>query len=67
MKNISVYVFEKRLKTDVPERTRRDTSGQQIDSESLIGWAQLALVGVFAALLILSPKTSAGTSFQPVP
>lgn len=62
MKNISVYVFEKRLKTDVPERTRRDISDQQIDRESLIDWAQLALVGVFAVLYILSPKTSAGKS-----
>ncbi len=67
MKNISAYVFGKRLKAEVPERTRRDIADQQIESESLIGWVQLTLVGVLAALYILSPKTSAGTSFQPVP
>ena len=65
--NISAYVFGKRLEASVPERTRRDIADQQIESESLIGWVQLALVGVFAALYIFSPKTSAGTSFQPVP
>ncbi|MDP6786830.1 MAG: adenylate/guanylate cyclase domain-containing protein [Rhodospirillales bacterium] len=67
MKNISAYVFGKRLEAEVPERTRRDIADQQIESESLIGWVQLTLVGVLAALYIFSPKTSAGTSFQPVP
>jgi hypothetical protein len=38
MKNISAYVFGKRLNAEVPERTRRDIADQQIESESLIGW-----------------------------
>ena len=36
MRNISTYVFGKRLEADVPERTRRDIADQQIESESLL-------------------------------
>ena len=67
MQNISAYVFGKRLQTEVPERTRRAIIEQQIESEILIGWVQLALVGFLATLYLVAPMTSQGTSFLPVP
>ncbi len=50
-----------------PERVRWLIAEQQVRSEILIGWVQFALVLFFLALYTLSPKTSAGTRFLPVP
>jgi len=46
---------------------RENIALQQQQSEMLIGWMQLALVSIFSALYILSPKTGAQAMFQPVP
>ncbi len=50
-----------------PERVRWLIAEQQVRSEVLIGWVQFALVSFFLLLYTFSPKTSAGTQFQPVP
>ena len=50
-----------------PERVRWLIVEQQVRSEILIGWVQFALVLFFLALYTLSPKTSEGTRFLPVP
>jgi adenylate cyclase len=50
-----------------PERVRWLIGQQQVQSEVLIGWVQFALVLFFIVLYTVSPKTSAGTRFLPVP
>jgi adenylate cyclase len=50
-----------------PERVRWLIGEQQFRSEILIGWVQFALVAFFLVLYTVSPKTSAGTRFLPVP
>ena len=50
-----------------PERVRWLIVEQQVKSEILIGWVGFALVLFFLVLYTLSPKTSAGTRFVPVP
>lgn len=50
-----------------PERVRWLIVEQQVKSEILIGWVGFALVLFFLVLYTVSPKTSAGTSFLPVP
>lgn len=50
-----------------PERVRWLIGEQQVRSEILIGWVQLALVLFFLLLYTVSAKTSAGTRFLPVP
>lgn len=51
----------------LPARVARGIAQQQVQSEILIGWVQLLLVGFFIALYAIAPKTSAGTPFTPVP
>ena len=50
-----------------PERVRWLIVEQQVRSEILIGWVGFALVLFFLVLYTVSPKTSAGTQFLPVP
>ena len=50
-----------------PERVRWLIVEQQVRSEILIGWVGFALVLFFLVLYTVSPKTSAGTRFVPVP
>ena len=50
-----------------PERVRWLIVEQQVRSEILIGWVGFALVLFFLVLYTVSPKTSAGTRFIPVP
>jgi len=50
-----------------PERVRWLIVEQQVRSEILIGWVQFALILFFLVLYTVSPKTSAGTAFLPVP
>jgi adenylate cyclase len=50
-----------------PERVRWLIVEQQVRSEILIGWVGFALVLFFLVLYTVSPKTSAGTRFLPVP
>ena len=42
---------------EIPERVRAAIERQQAQSEILIGWVQLGVVGVFGTLYALSPKT----------
>tara|TARA_Y100001936_G_scaffold254029_1_gene323746 strand:+ start:42855 stop:43850 length:996 start_codon:yes stop_codon:yes gene_type:complete len=52
----------------LPERVRNAIRKQQDASEILIGWVQLAVVSLFGALYLLSPKTfSTDAEFAPVP
>ncbi|MPY71885.1 MAG: adenylate/guanylate cyclase domain-containing protein, partial [Alphaproteobacteria bacterium] len=52
----------------LPDRVRRTILAQQSASEVLIGWVQLAVVGLFGALYLIAPKTfSADAAFAPVP
>lgn len=50
-----------------PERIRWLIVEQQARSEILIGWVQFALILFFLVLYTVSPKTSEGTRFLPVP
>src|SRR5512134_198659 len=50
-----------------PERVRWLIVEQQVKSEILIAWVGFALVLFFLVLYTVSPKTSAGTRFLPVP
>ena len=51
-----------------PARVRDAIDRQRHQSEKLIGWVQLAVVGTFAALYAASPKTfAADVMFEPVP
>src|SRR5688500_20374785 len=50
-----------------PERVRWLIVEQQVRSEILIGWVGFVLVLFFLVLYTVSPKTSAGTRFLPVP
>jgi adenylate cyclase len=52
----------------LPERVKRAIRHQQDASEILIGWVQLAVVSLFGALYLLSPKTfTSEAEFAPVP
>ncbi len=52
----------------LPERVQRVIETQQVESERLIGWAQLVVGVTWAALYAVAPKTfSADETFAPVP
>ena len=52
----------------IPQRVREAIAAQQIASERLIGWFQLAVVAIFGALYAVAPKTApADAAFSPVP
>ncbi len=42
----------------MPDRVRHAIRAQQVHSEQLIAWVQLAVVTIFGALYVLSPKTA---------
>jgi len=65
--NILRFIFGEQLPWQPPERVRVAISEQQAQSEILIGWVQFCLVCFFLVLYTIAPKTSAGTSFMPVP
>lgn len=65
--NLARFVFGRPVDGQMPERVRRAIDELQVQGEMLIGWAQLALVVFFLVLYTVSPKTSAGTPFMPVP
>ena len=67
MSTVGTFLFGPPPAAALPERTRAAISRQQIESERLIGWVQLAMVTIFAILYAVAPKTSAGTAFKPVP
>jgi len=52
----------------LPERVRRVIAQREIESERLIGWAQLVVGAIWLTLYAVSPKTfTAGETFAPVP
>ena len=52
----------------LPERVRDAIRAEQDRSEVLVGWMQIAVVAMFAALYAISPKTfMRATTFEPVP
>lgn len=61
------FILGEGPKGSPPERVRWLIVEQQVRSEILIGWVQLTLILFFLVLYAASPKTSAGTAFQPVP
>ncbi len=61
------FVLGEGPKGPPPERVRWLIVEQQVRSEILIGWVGFALVLFFLVLYTVSPKTSAGTRFLPVP
>jgi len=61
------FVLGEGPKGTPPERVRWLIVEQQVRSEILIGWVGFALVLFFLVLYTVSPKTSAGTRFLPVP
>jgi adenylate cyclase len=61
------FVLGEGPKGTPPERVRWLIVEQQVKSEILIGWVGFALVLFFLVLYTVSPKTSAGTRFVPVP
>jgi adenylate cyclase len=64
---IANFVLGEGPKGTPPERVRWLIVEQQVKSEILIGWVGFALVLFFLVLYTVSPKTSAGTRFLPVP
>ncbi|MGQ0652795.1 MAG: adenylate/guanylate cyclase domain-containing protein [Betaproteobacteria bacterium] len=67
MKRIVSFLLGEGPRGTPPERVRWLIDEQQVRSEVLIGWVQFALVAFFLVLYTVSPKTSAGTRFMPVP
>ena len=61
------FVLGEGPKGTPPERVRWLIHEQQVRSEILIGWVGFVLVLFFLVLYTVSPKTSAGTRFLPVP
>jgi adenylate cyclase len=66
-RRIADFVLGEGPKGTPPERVRWLIVEQQVKSEILIGWVGFALVLFFLVLYTVSPKTSAGTRFLPVP
>jgi adenylate cyclase len=61
-------IFSAPPQAKLPERVHRQVRAQQDATERLIGWLQLTVVAIFAALYIVAPKTfTAHDTFQPVP
>ena len=67
IRSLSDAVFGARVPGHLPQRVRQSIREQQVQAEILIGWVQLALVVFFIVLYTVTPKTSDGTPFMPVP
>ena len=64
---ISEFLFGPAPSGRLPDRVRLSIESQQVNGERLIGLVQLSLVGLLGVLYLVSPKTSVGTAFSPVP
>ncbi|NJO53812.1 MAG: adenylate/guanylate cyclase domain-containing protein [Bacteroidales bacterium] len=64
---IANLVFGERVDKRLPARVRVAIARQQDQSEILIGWTQLLLIGFFIILYGLTPRPSDPTTFTPVP
>jgi adenylate cyclase len=61
-------LFGRQIEGTVPARVEQAIAAQEIDSEKLIGWAQLIVGCVWTALYFAAPKSFADDSmFEPVP
>jgi adenylate cyclase len=67
MKRLASYFLGGSDAGQLPERVRQAIEAQQARSETLIAWVQLFAVIFFGLLYAVSPKTSGGTMFMPVP
>lgn len=65
--NLSSFIFGQRVERQLPGRVQLAIDRQQDQSEILIGWAQLMLIGFFIALYALAPRPVDRTAFAPVP
>ena len=62
------WLAGKLVVNDIPVRLRNHIVNHQIESERIIGWAQLVIVSAFAVLYALTPKAfSESVEFAPVP
>jgi adenylate cyclase len=64
---LSQFIFGRAIEHQLPARIRTAIQDQESQAEILIGWLQLAVVVFFFAVYTVSPKTSSGTPFMPVP
>lgn len=67
---IASFILGDKPSARLPERVRESIARQQLESEILIGWVQLALVIVFGSLYAVAPKTAVMADladFRPVP
>jgi adenylate cyclase len=61
-------LFRRGARTDLPTRITARIEAQEIASEVLLGWIQLAIVAGFGAVYLIAPKTfTAEAPFRPVP
>lgn len=67
MRGLQDALLGQRVRAHLPQRVRDSIEQQQVQSEILIGWVQLTLVLFFIVLYTVTPKTSEGTPFAPVP
>ncbi|TVR82724.1 MAG: adenylate/guanylate cyclase domain-containing protein [Rhodospirillales bacterium] len=67
LRRLSLVLFGHPVEGQLPVRVRRAITDQQAQAEVLIGTIQLALVIFFILLYAVTPKTSEGTPFTPVP
>ena len=67
LKKLSVFIFDERLQSHLPERVRESIAQQQCESEKLISWVQLLLVVTFGILYALAPSSAPEAGVQPVP
>jgi adenylate cyclase len=64
---ISDFIFGEPVPGRLPARVRERIAGQQLQSEKLISWVQMALVLLFASLWLAAPKAGANTGVDLVP
>lgn len=68
MASLAEAVIGNRRRPALPERISRDIERQQERGEIIVGWTQAGLIGFFAIVYAISPKSfSASTPFEPVP
>jgi len=61
------FIFGEPVGDRLPARVRERIARQQLQSEKLISWVQMALVVLFASLWAVAPKTAMNPDFNLVP
>jgi adenylate cyclase len=64
---LGAFIFGGRPAQHLPAHVAAEIHRRQADAEILISWLQLLLIVFFIVLYAVSPKTSGGTLFRPVP